>query len=176
VHQDLEDTGFRVNYRTGKMHDPGGHVLTMVKSGAVWQIPVILPPKHIVLAATTTTPATTTSVSTTMQDVECMHEVLCFAGTTTMRLYYKYYHGTGLGKESTAEVRNFRCPIKTMMQVDANPKRRCPTDTTDVHAAHLDDEGCVCACCADQQSKCVQFTSTGPWTTLHGSASEPTEC
>ncbi len=40
AHQDLEDAGFRVNYHTGKMRAPGGHVLTMTKSGAVWKIPV----------------------------------------------------------------------------------------------------------------------------------------
>jgi hypothetical protein len=38
AHQDLEDAGCRVNYHTGKMHAPRGHVLTMEKSGAVWQI------------------------------------------------------------------------------------------------------------------------------------------
>jgi hypothetical protein len=75
AHQDLEDAGFRVNYHTGKMHAPGGHALTMIKSGAVWQIPVMPPPKHTVLAATTTAPATTTLASTTMQDVDRMHEV-----------------------------------------------------------------------------------------------------
>ncbi len=110
AHQDLEDAGFRVNYHTGKMHDPGGHVLTMVKNGVVWQIPVMPPPKHTVLAATTIAPETTISESTNMQDVDRMHEVLCCAGTTTMLQYYKYYHGTGFGKASTAEVRKFRCP------------------------------------------------------------------
>ena len=89
--------------------------------------------------------------------------------------YYKHYHGTGFGKASTAAVRNFRCPIKTIMQGDANPKSRRtqdaqtestppppPADTTDVHAhaAHSDAEDNVCACCADQPSKCVQFTAT----------------
>jgi hypothetical protein len=116
---------------------------TMIKGGAVWQIPVMPPPKHTVLAATTTAPATTTSASTTMMDVERMHEVLCYAGTKTMLRYHKYYLGTGFGKASTAEVRNFRCPIKALMQGDANPKGRRPANTTDehAHAAHLDDEG-----------------------------------
>ena len=74
------------------------------------------------------------------------------------------------------------------MQGDANPKSRRtqdaqtestppppPADTTDVHAhaAHSDAEDNVCACCADQPSKCVQFTATEPWPTLRGSASEP---
>ena len=40
AHQDLEDAGFRVNYHTGKMRAPGGHVRTMTKSGAVWKSPV----------------------------------------------------------------------------------------------------------------------------------------
>ena len=118
-------------------------MLTMVKNGVVWQIPVMPPPKHTVLAATTIAPETTISESTNMQDVDRMHEVLCCAGTTTMLQYYKYYHGTGFGKASTAEVRNFRCPIKALMQGDANPKGRRPANTTDehAHAAHLDDEG-----------------------------------
>jgi hypothetical protein len=99
----------------------------MIKSGAVWtrfwQIPVIPPSKHTVLAATTTAPATTTLALTTMQDVERMHEVLCCAGATTMLRYYKHYHGAGFSKASTAAVRIFRCPIKAFMQGDANPKR-----------------------------------------------------
>jgi hypothetical protein len=189
AHQDLEDDDFRVNYHTGKMHTPGGHAVTMIKSGAVWQIPVMQPPKHTVLAATTTAHvATTCLVSITIQDIERIHEVLCCAGATTMLRYYKHYHSTGFGKASTAAVRNFRCPIKTFMQGDANPKRRRtqdpqtestpqtpPADTTDVHAhaAHSDAEDDVCACCADQLSKCVQFTATEPWPTLRGSASEP---
>ncbi len=187
AHQGLEDAGFRVNYHTGKVHAPGGHALTMIKSCDVWQIPVMPPPKHTVLAATTTTPETTTFASTTMQDVEHMHEVLCCAGATTMLRYYKHYHGTGFGKASTAAVRNFRCPIKALMQGDANPKSRRtqdaqtesthpppPADTTDVHAhaAHSDAEDDVCACCADQPAKGVQFTATEPWPTLRGSASE----
>jgi hypothetical protein len=45
-------------------------VLTMIKSNAIWQIPVMPPPKNTVLAATTTVSATTTLASTTMQDVE----------------------------------------------------------------------------------------------------------
>ena len=133
----------------------------MINSGTVWQIPVMPPPKHTVLAATTTASATTTLASTTMQDVERIHEVLCCAGATTMLLYYKHYHGTGFGKASTAAVRNSRCPIKALMQGDANPKRRRtqdaqtestppppPADTTDVHAhaAHSDAEDNVCAC------------------------------
>jgi hypothetical protein len=117
-----------------------------------------------------------------------MHEVLCCAGATTMLRYYKHYHGTGFSKASTAAVQNFRCPIKVLMQGDANPKSRRtqdaqtestpptpPADTTVVHAhaAHSDAEDDVCACCADQPSKCVQFTATEPWPTLRGSASEP---
>jgi hypothetical protein len=186
-HQDLEDAGFRVNYHTGRMQAPGGHAITVIKRGSVWQIPVMPSTKHTVLAATTT-PATTTLTSTTMQDVELMHEVLCCVGATTMLRYYKHYHGTGFGKASTAAVGNFRCPIKTLMQGDANPKRQRTqdaqtewtppppqADTTDVHAhvAHSDAEDYVCACCADQPSKCVQFTATEPWPTLRGSASEP---
>ncbi len=97
AHQDLEDAGFRVNYHTGKVRAPGGHVLTMIKNGAVWQIPVLPPRKHTVLAATTTAPATKTLASS-KQDVERMHEVLCCAGTTTMLRYYDYYNGTGFGK------------------------------------------------------------------------------
>ena len=100
----------------------------MIKSSDVWQIPVMPPPKHTVLAVTTTASATTTLASTTMQDVERMHEVLCCAGATTMLRYYKHYHGTGFGKASTAAVRNFRCPIKELMQGDANPKRQCTQD------------------------------------------------
>jgi hypothetical protein len=42
-------------------------------SGTVWQIPVMPPPKHTVLVATTTATATTTSASTTMQDTDHMH-------------------------------------------------------------------------------------------------------
>ena len=60
AHQDLEDSGFRVNYHTGKMRAPRGQMITMVKSGAVWQIPVMSPPKHTVLAATTTAPTNVT--------------------------------------------------------------------------------------------------------------------
>jgi hypothetical protein len=123
AHQDLEDAGFRVNYHTGKMHAPGGHTITMIKSCAVWQIPVMPLTKHTVLAANTTVPVTTTLASTTMQDLESMHEVLCCEGATTMLRYYKHYHGTGFGKASTAAVRNFRCPIKAIIQGDANPKR-----------------------------------------------------
>jgi hypothetical protein len=52
--------------------------------------------------------------------VERMHELLCCAGTTTVLRYYKYYHGTGFGKASTAEVRKFRWPIKALMQGDAS--------------------------------------------------------
>jgi hypothetical protein len=105
-----------------------------------------------------------------------------------MLWYYKHYHDTGFGKVSTAAVRNFRCPIKTLMQGDASPKRQHTqdaqpestpppplADTMDVqaHMAHSDAEDNVCACCADQPAKDVQFTATEPWTTLRGSASEP---
>jgi hypothetical protein len=34
AHQDLEDDGFRLNYHTGKVRAPGGHVLTMIKNGS----------------------------------------------------------------------------------------------------------------------------------------------
>ena len=127
----------------------------MVKSGAVWQIPVMPSPTHRVLAATITAPAITISASTNMQDVERMHEVLCCAaaGTTMMLRYYKYYHATGFEKASMAEVQNFRCPIKALMQGDAKPKRRRPhtssTGTTDVHACGtLRQRGqCLCVLC-----------------------------
>jgi hypothetical protein len=42
AHQDLEDAGFRVNYHTGKMRAPGGHVLTMAKNCGDWQISLSL--------------------------------------------------------------------------------------------------------------------------------------
>jgi hypothetical protein len=84
------------------------------------------------------------------------------------------WHGIRQG-EDTAEVRKFRCPIKALMQGDANPKQRRTTSssgttevrvqcrmtnssgTTEVRAqaAHLDDEDGVCACCADQPPKRV---------------------
>jgi hypothetical protein len=180
AHQDLEDAGFRVNYHTGKMRAPGGHVLTMTKSGAVWKIPVMSPNirttkrMHTALTATTSAPATTTSSSA--KSVERMHEVLCCAGTTAMLRYYDYYKGTGFGNASKPEIRNFKCPIKPLMHGEATPKRRVTnsSDTTEVraHAAHLDDAGSVCACCAGPPSKRVQWP-TGPWPTLRGSATEP---
>ena len=72
--------------------------------------------------------------------------------------------------------RNIKCPIKPLMHGEATPKRRATnsSDTMEVraHAAHLDDADSVCACCADQPSKRVQW-STGPWPTLRGSATEP---
>jgi hypothetical protein len=117
AHQDLEDCGFRVNYHTGKMRSPSGQTITMAKSGAVWQIPVLPPPKHTVLAATTNAPTNTTSPSDTMRDVRHMHEVLCCAGTTSMLRYYDYYHGTGFGKARKADVREFRCPIKVHLLI-----------------------------------------------------------
>ena len=173
AHQDLEDAGFRVDYHTGKVRAPGGHVLTMIKNGAVWQIPVLPPRKHTALAATTTAPATKTSASN-KQDVERMHEVLCCAGTTTMLRYYDYYEGTGFGKASKADIRNFRCPIKSLMQGDATHKKRTSgTKEVHAHAAHLDDEDASCACCADQQPKRVKFA--GPWPTLRGTADQPPE-
>jgi hypothetical protein len=115
AHQDLEDAGFSVNWHTGKVRTAGGHVLTMIKNGAVWQIPVLPPRKHTVIAATTTSPASKTLASNNRQDVDRMHEVLCCAGTTTMLRYYDYYNGTGFGKTSKADIRNFRCPIKPLM-------------------------------------------------------------
>ncbi len=120
AHQDLEDAGFRVDYHTGKVRAPGGHVLTMIKNGAVWQIPVLPPRRHTALAATTTAPATKTSASN-KQDVERMHEVLCCAGTTTMLRYYDYYEGTGFGKASKTDIRNFRCPIKSLKRMGMKP-------------------------------------------------------
>jgi hypothetical protein len=73
-----------VNYHTGKMRSPSGQTITMAKSGAVWQIPVLPPPKHTVLAATTTAPTNVTPPLDNMRDVEHMHEVLCCAGTTPL--------------------------------------------------------------------------------------------
>jgi hypothetical protein len=152
----------------------------MAKGGAVWQIPVLPPPKHTVLAATTNAPTNTTSPSDTMRDVRHMHEVLCCAGTTSMLRYYDYYHGTGFGKARKADVREFRCPIKALMQGAATPKKRrsqtSSSGTKEVHAhtahaAHLDDENVSCACCADQQPKRVQFA--GPLPALHCTAKSP---
>jgi hypothetical protein len=188
AHQDLEDAGFRVNYHTGKMCAPGGHVLTMTKSGAVWKIPVTPPStratKHThnaltattaPLSATTSAPATTTPLPTT-RSVERMHEVLCCAGTTAMLRYYDYYKGTGFGNASKRDIRNFKCPIKPLMHGEATPKRRATSspDTMEVraHAAHLHDADSACTCCADQPSNRVQW-STGPWPTLCGSKAEP---
>ena len=165
-------------------------MLTMMKNGAVWQIPVLPPRKHTVLAATTTAlasktlassnrpprkhtvyaatttaPASNILASNNRHDVERMHEVLCCAGTTTMLRYYDYYKGTGFGKASKADIRNFRCPIKSLMQGDATHKKRTSgTKEVHAHAAHLDDEDVSCACCADQQPKRVKFA--GPWPTL----------
>ena len=77
AHQDLEDSGFRVDYHTGKMRAPRGQMITRVKSCAVWQISVMSPTKHTVLAATTTAPTNVTPPIDNMRDVEHMHEVLC---------------------------------------------------------------------------------------------------
>jgi hypothetical protein len=179
AHQDLEDSGFRVDYHTGKMRAPKGQMITMIKSGAVWQIPVMSPPKHTVLAATTTAPTNVTPPLDNMRDVEHMHEVLCCAGTTSMLRYYDHYHGTGFGKARKADVREFRCPIKALMQGAATQKRRrlqtssSGTKEVHAHAAHLDDEEVSCACCADQQPKRVHFA--GPWPTLHSTADRPPE-
>jgi hypothetical protein len=133
---------------------------------------VMSPPKHTVLAATTNAPTNTTSPSDTMRDVRHMHEVLCCAGTTSMLRYYDYYHGTGFGKARKADIREFRCPIKALMQGAATPKKRrlqtSSSGTKEVHAhvAHLHDEDVSCACCADQQPKRVQFA--GPLPAIHG--------
>jgi len=154
-------------------------MITMVKSGAVWQIPVMSPPKHTVLAATTTAPTNVTPSLDNMRDVEHMHEVLCCAGTTSMLRYYDHYHGTGFGKARKADVRKFRCPIKALMQGAATQKKRrlqtssSGTKEVHAHAAHLHDEDVSCACCADQQPKRVQFA--GPWPTLHSTADWPPE-
>ncbi len=168
THQDLEDARFRVNYHTGRMRAPGGHVLTMTKSGAVWQIPVTSPSTratkhmHTALTATTSAPATTTSSSTT-RSVERMHEVLCCAGTTATISYYDYYKGTSFGNASKTDIRNFKCPIKPLMHADPTPRATSSSDTMEVraHAAHLDDADSVCACCADEPPKRVQWP---PWT------------
>jgi hypothetical protein len=174
AHKDLEDAGFRVDYHTGKMRAPRGQMITIVKSGAVWQIPVMSPPKHTVLAATTTAPTNITPPLDNMRDVEHMHEMLCCAGTTSMLRYYDHYHGTGFGKARKADVREFRCPIKALMQGAATQKKRrlqtssSGTKEVNAHAAHLDDEDVSFACCADQQPKRVQFA--GPWPTLHSTA------
>ena len=112
------------------------------------------------------------TLASNQQDVERMHEVLCCAGTTMMLRYYDYYKGTGFGKASKADIRNFRCPIKSLMQGDATHKRRTSgTKEVHAHAAHLDDEDVSCACCADQQPKRVKFA--GPWPTLRGTAQPP---
>jgi hypothetical protein len=114
-----------------------------------------------------------------MRDVEHMHEVLCCAWTTSMLRYYDHYHGTGFGKARKADVREFRCPIKALMQGAAIQKKRrlqissSGTKEVHAHAAHLDDEDVSCACCADQQPQRVQFA--GPWPTLHGTADWPPE-
>jgi hypothetical protein len=47
-----------------------------------------------------------------------------------MLQYYDHYNGTGFGKASKTEVRQFRCPIKALMQGDANHKNRCPQTST----------------------------------------------
>jgi hypothetical protein len=179
AHQDLEDSGFRVDYHTGKMRAPRGQMITMVKSGDLWQIPVMSQSKHTVLAATTTAPMNVTPQLDNMRDVEHMHEVLCCAGTTSMLLYYDHYHGTGFGKARKADVREFRCPIKALMQGAATQKK-CSLQTSSsgtkevhAHAAHLDYEDVSCACCADQQHKRVHFA--GPWPTLHSTADRPPE-
>jgi hypothetical protein len=108
AHQDLEDAGFLVNYHTGKVRDPGVHVLTMIKNGTVWQIPVLPPRKHTVLAATTTV-----SDSKTL-DVDRMHEVFCCVGTTTMLRYYDYYNGTGFGKAASPTLETSDAPSKRL--------------------------------------------------------------
>jgi hypothetical protein len=135
--------------------------------------------KHTVLAATTTAPMNVTPQLDNMRDVEHMHEVLCCAGTTSMLLYYDHYHGTGFGKARKADVREFRCPIKALMQGAATQKK-CSLQTSSsgtkevhAHAAHLDYEDVSCACCADQQHKRVHFA--GPWPTLHSTADRPPE-
>ena len=82
-----------------------------------------------------------------------MHQTLCCAGTTLMLRYYDHYKGTGFGGASKAEIRAYRCPIKSLMQGDANKKMRKPATTqtsppvtTHTHAAHLGttehDEDC----------------------------------
>ena len=96
-----------------------------------------------------------------------------------MLRYYDHYHGTGFGKSSKADVREFRCPIKALMQGSDTQKKRCLQTSSSVtkevhaHAAHLHDKDVSCACCADQQPKRVQFA--GPWPTLHSTADSPPE-
>ena len=115
-------------------------MLTMTKSGAVWQIPVTSPSTratkriHTAHTATTSAPATTTPSST--RSVERMHEVLCCAGTTAMLRYYDYYKGTGFGNANKTDIRNFKCPIKPLMHGEATPKRRAKSslDTMEVRA------------------------------------------
>ena len=103
-----------------------------------------------------------------------MHHILCCAGTTVMLRYYDYYKGTGFGGASKAEIRAYRCPIKALMQGDANKKMRkhanaqtSPPATMHAHVAHLgdaDDENC-CPCCqeAELQPKKVRFQPSGSW-------------
>jgi hypothetical protein len=88
--------------------------------------------------------------------------------------YYDYYNGTGFGKSSKADIRNFRCPIKPLMQGNATHKRQSSgTKEVHAHAVHLDDEDVSCAFCADQQPKCLKFA--GPWPILSGTADQPPE-
>jgi hypothetical protein len=123
AHQDLEDAGFRVNYHTGKMRAPVGHVLTMTKSGDVWKIPVTPPStratKHMHNALT----ATTASLSATTS-------------------------ATGFGNASKRDIRNFKCPIKPLMHGEATPKRSATSSSDPMevraHAAHLHDADSAC--------------------------------
>ena len=49
--------------------------------------------------------------------------------------------------------------------------------TQQLNESNLERRGrCLCVSpCADQPSKCIQFTATGPWPTIRGSASAPPE-
>ena len=181
AHQDLEDAGVRVNYHTGVMRAPHGQTITLQKRGAVWQVPLhtwktdSLPGprarrKHRAFIVS----STSTNSATTPSSVERMHQILCCAGTTLMLRYYDHYKGTGFGGASKAEIRAYRCPIKALMQGDANKKMRKPA-RMHAHVAHLgaDDENCPCCQEAELRPKRVRFQTSGPWPAARGEAATP---